>query len=173
MTSLLIQPHHLADDGTFPNNVLPLLVYQQSIQSIELGEGDSASAFERLFSGNGWDRSWRNGIYGFQHYHSTAHEVLGIACGSAKVEFGGPQGIELAVTAGDAVLIPAGVSHYNLGASADLLVVGAYPPGPDWDLCRDTGAEYEKAITEVARVPLPATDPVGGTEGGLHTHWKG
>ncbi len=169
MASILIETHHLADDGTFPNNGLPLLVYQHSIDP---AAGDSAGAFERQFHGNGWDRSWRNGIYSFRHYHSTAHEVLGIACGEAKVEFGGPHGVELDVSAGDAVLIPAGVSHYNLGASADLLVIGAYPPGPDWDLCRDTHAEYEKAVDEVARVPLPATDPVGGTDGGLNTHWR-
>ena len=87
-----------------------------------------------MFALNGWGGSWRDGIYPFPHYHSTAHEVLGICRGEAKVRFGGDTGIVLAVRAGDVVVIPAGVGHQNLGASADLLVVGAYPRGQSWDL---------------------------------------
>ena len=97
--------------------------------------------------------------------------MLGIACGSAKVEFGGAEGVVLEVKAGDAVLIPAGVSHYNLGASNDLLVVGAYPPGPDYNLCRDDPVDYAGAVGEVARVPKPETDPLAGVAGGLHEIW--
>ena len=157
MSLFEVQTHLLADDGTIPNSVLPLL---------DITTEDSAEAFERLFHGNGWDRSWRNGIFAYRHYHSTAHEVLGIATGSAGVEFGGPLGVALDVAAGDAVRIPAGVSHFNLGASSDLLVIGAYPPGPDYNLRRDNPAEYETALAEVARVPRPATDPVTGSDGG-------
>ena len=168
MNAIEVRTQHLADDGTIPNNILPLLVYPGILDPT----GDAAESFERLFHGNGWGRSWRNGIYAFRHYHSTAHEVLGIARGNTKVEFGGSRGVELDVTAGDAVLIPAGVSHYNLGASGDLLVIGAYPPGPDHDLCRDDPAGYDVAVAAVARVPRPAADPVGGSVGGLHVHWK-
>lgn len=169
MNAIEVRTQRLADDGTIPNNILSLLVYPGIIDPTT---GDAAQSFEHLFHGNGWGRSWRNGIYAFRHYHSTAHEVLGIARGSARVEFGGPRGVELDVTAGDAVLIPAGVSHYNLGASGDLLVIGAYPPGPDHDLCRDEPASYDAAVAAVARVPRPATDPVGGSAGGLHDYWK-
>ncbi|MEE2658595.1 MAG: hypothetical protein VX733_08840 [Candidatus Latescibacterota bacterium] len=161
--------HHLQDDGVIPNNCLPLLVYSQVVDH---SVGDPARAFEQLFHGNGWGHSWRNGIYPFRHYHSTAHEVLGIAAGSAKVEFGGPEGVVLDVSAGDAVLIPAGVSHYNLGASSNLLVIGTYPPGPDWDLCRDSQQEYEAARGQIPRVPTPTTDPVRGASGGIHDHWQ-
>ena len=169
MSFFEVQTHLLADNGAIPNSVLPLLVYPGIVDATA---GNSFEAFENLFHGNNWGRSWRNGIYAFRYYHSTAHEVLGIARGSAKVEFGGPRGVELDVTAGDAVLIPAGVSHYNLGASSDLLVVGAYPPGPDHDLCRDDPAGYDVAVATVARVPRPATDPVGGSVGGLHVYWN-
>ena len=85
---------------------------------------------------NGWGGSWRNGIFPFHHYHSTSHEVLGIARGSARVRFGGEKGQTVEVAAGDVVVIPAGVGHKNEGSSPDLLVIGAYPEGRDYDLCR-------------------------------------
>ena len=85
--------------------------------------------FERAFSAHGWTGGWRNGIYPFVHFHSTAHEVLGIARGHARVEFGGAKGQVLAVEAGDVVVLPAGTGHRRVSSSSDLLVVGAYPRG--------------------------------------------
>ena len=40
----------------------------------------------------GWLGAWVDGIYAFHHFHSTAHEVLGIVAGSASVILGGPKG---------------------------------------------------------------------------------
>ena len=65
-----LRPIALADDGLIPNSPLPLLVYAAALGEVT----DRAVAFEALFAGNGWSRSWRNGIYAFRHYHSTAHE---------------------------------------------------------------------------------------------------
>lgn len=114
--------HALKDDGTIPNNEkLPLLVYQAALK---LPEDDPAAICETLFAANGWRGSWRNGIYSFHHYHSSAHEVLGICRGNARVQFGGEPGVILSVRRGDVVVIPAGVGHKNLGASQDLWVVG-------------------------------------------------
>ena len=161
--------HRFADDGAIPNNpTLPFLVYGGALM---LPGDDPAAACEAVFARNGWGGSWRDGIYPFPHYHSTAHEVLGICCGEAKVRFGGDTGIVLAVRAGDVVVIPAGVGHQNLGASADLLVVGAYPRGQSWDLCRGRADERPRALANIARVPLPAADPVYGADGPLIEHW--
>jgi uncharacterized protein YjlB len=163
------QEHRFADDGTIPNNPrLPFLVYPGVL---DLQEHDPAVAFETVFTANGWDRTWRNGIFPFPHFHSTAHEALGICRGEARVRFGGEQGVVLTVRAGDAVVIPAGVGHQNLGASADLLVVGAYPPGPDWDLCRGEPGERPQVLGNIAAVPLPATDPLFGEAGPLVLRW--
>ncbi len=159
----------LGDDGAIPNNPrLPLLLYQNAIQ---LPTADPAAVCERIFGRNGWGGGWRNGIYSFHHYHSTAHEVLALARGRARIHFGGDSGPIRDVQAGDVVVIPAGVGHKNLGSSADLLVVGAYPPGQRWDLCRGTLDERPWALQNIACVPLPDTDPVFGTHGPLLDHW--
>ena len=161
--------HVFADDGAIPNNpALPLLVYPGALQ---LPGEDPAAACEAVFEANGWGGAWRDGIYPFAHYHSTAHEVLGICRGEASVRFGGAAGIVLAVRPGDVLAIPAGVGHQNLGAGADLLVVGAYPAGQRWDLCYGKPEERPRALRNIARVPLPSTDPLYGPAGPLIERW--
>jgi uncharacterized protein YjlB len=159
------------DDGIYPNNGrLPLLVYPSVLV---LSGRDPAAKFEELFRENNWGGSWRNGVYGFHHYHSTAHEVLGIYGGVAEVQFGGQQGPVFSVAAGDVVVIPAGVAHKNLGSSADFRVVGAYPLGQRPDLNRGVAGERPDADIRIARLPLPLADPVHGRAGPLLTYWKG
>jgi uncharacterized protein YjlB len=87
------------------------------------------------------------------------------------VRFGGDAGVIVTVSAGDVVVIPAGVGHHNLGASGDFLVVGAYPRGQSWDLCRGRAEERPQVLDNIARVPLPAADPVYGADGPLVKHW--
>ena len=165
-----IRAHRFDDDGAIPNNPqLPLLVYPGAVA---VSGADPAAAFEEIFAANGWGGSWRNGIYPFPHYHSTAHEVLGIARGEAKVRFGGATGIVLDVHAGDVVVIPAGVGHQNLGASGDLLVVGAYPGGAGFDLCRGRADERPRVLDNIRQVALPAADPVYGRAGPLLAQWR-
>ena len=66
------------------------------------------TAFDELFAKNDWIVRFRAGIYSFIHYHSNAHEVLGVARGHATVQFGGEAGQAVGVQVGDAVLLPAG-----------------------------------------------------------------
>jgi len=159
----------LADDGRIPNNRLPLLIYRRAF---ELSRRDPAAVIERRFAEHGWSGTWRNGIYSYHHFHSTAHEVLGCYRGSAKVQFGGESGIVEELSAGDVVIIPAGVGHKNLGASADFAVVGAYPRGQDYDMNYGKRGERPLADENIARVPLPETDPVFGEDGPLLKHWR-
>jgi uncharacterized protein YjlB len=157
-----------ADDGDIPNSRYPLIAYRGAIDP---DSGDPAVAFETLFAENGWGNGWRNGIFPFHHYHSTAHEVLGIAAGSAEVRFGGESGQTLHVSAGDAVLIPAGVGHKRLSSSSDLLVIGAYPPGQRADLMRE-GAEDKTGVrARIAKVGVPGSDPVTGRDRALARLW--
>jgi len=159
------ETYRFADDGRFPNSPLPLLVYRGTLPP-------DPAAMERAFRAQGWSNAWRDGIFGYHHFHSIAHEVLGIARGEAQVAFGGPAGQVVTVQPGDVVVIPAGVAHCNKGQSRDLLVVGAYPGGADYDLKRGDPAEYEEVRRAVAAVPVPDTDPLTGTEGGLRASWR-
>jgi uncharacterized protein YjlB len=95
-----------ANDWVPNNPVLPILLYRGVMTP--KGGGETASTFEALFERTGWPAQWRNGVYSFHHYHSTAHEVL-----------------------------PTGTGHCRLDATSDFLVVGAYPPDQTWDICRE------------------------------------
>jgi uncharacterized protein YjlB len=159
----------LSDDGTFPNNSrLPLLKYNAAVQ---LEDPDHAANFEHIFHANRWVGSWRNGVYAVHHYHSSAHEVLGVYGGTAVVQFGGEQGIAVEVKAGDVVVIPAGVAHKRLRSSMDFRVVGAYPEGQSWDMCYGREGERPETDRNISRVPVPATDPVYGGSGPLREIW--
>jgi uncharacterized protein YjlB len=156
------------DDGTFPNSRLPLLIYPAAVAPAAA----SPEAMEDLFAANGWPPAWRYTVYAFHHYHSTAHEVLGIAAGSARLMLGGSQGREFDVTAGDVVVIPAGVAHRQLSKSSDFLVVGGYPEGSaPPDLLRGEDGERPAADLRIAAVLLPTTDPVG-ENGPLLERWR-
>jgi uncharacterized protein YjlB len=161
--AIQIQPN-----GNIPNSRLPLLVYRRAVR---LQSDDPASIFEQLFQANGWNDSWRNGIYDDHHYHTTAHEVLGVYQGNATVNFGGEGGPITKVCAGDVIIIPAGVSHKNLGASPDLGVVGAYPDGQKVDMHYGKPEEVAKAEANISELPMPQRDPVQGDQGPLLRYW--
>jgi uncharacterized protein YjlB len=160
----------LHDDGTFPNHPKwPLLIYPAALS---FSSEDPVEEVERVFRQNGWSGTWRNSIYSFHHYHSNAHEVLGVFRGNARVQFGGPKGVEIELQSGDVAILPAGTAHRNLGCSGDFGVVGAYPPRPQYDLCRGTKEERAKARENISRVARPAADPVFGKGAGLCEFWK-
>lgn len=146
---------------------MPLLVYKNTFEANDA----LADAMEETFTANNWKNSWRNGVYPYHHYHSITHEVVGVYKGNAQLQMGGENGEIIDVEAGDVLVIPAGVGHKKISASDDFAVVGAYPGGKDYDLMTGEEGERPAADKRIAQVPLPETDPVQGTEGGVTKLW--
>lgn len=162
-----VESYIFADDGVFPNSRLPVLIYRSVVSD------GGPEALERLFKRNGWPPQWRDTVFTFHHYHSRSHECLGVATGHATLRLGGPEGQVVRVDAGDVVMIPAGVAHQRVVASADFMVVGAYPPGQEnFDTLRGNREDRPKADETIAEVPKPESDPVEGSSGSLLELWR-
>jgi uncharacterized protein YjlB len=168
------KPHlfRFEDDGETPNNPhWPMVLYRSPV--VLTSRYDPAAILEDLFAKNGWTDSWRDGIYGFLHFHTHTHEVLGIARGAARVQFGGGKGRMLDLKTGDVVVQPAGTGHRRLKASRDFLVVGAYPATSGrYDEPKPSQVDRAKAVASIAKVRLPRADPVYGKDGPLLSVWK-
>ncbi len=152
-------------NGWVPNNpILPVLVYRGAVPV------GAPEPIERTLSANGWRPDWRDGVFEYHHYHSTAHEALACVAGSARLMLGGEGGREVGIEAGDLLVLPAGTGHRRLDASDDFLLVGAYPDGQTWDVRREP-ADAE-TLARIAAVPVPGTDPVEGPAGPLTRLWE-
>ncbi|WP_309572204.1 cupin domain-containing protein [Deinococcus sp.] len=139
--------------GRVPNNVLPVRIYRAALKD------RTPEQIEAHLAARDWTNSWRNGIYPFHHYHSSAHEVLVIARGQVTVILGGEGGVQCTVGEGDVLLLPAGTGHRNGGGSSDLLVIGAYAGGREWNTCRPEQTDPDEARQRIARVPLWTHEP--------------
>ena len=167
MSAVEPQALTLQPDDKMPNSRLPVLIYRGAIAP---DAAIKACGFDRLIEANGWRGIWRDGVYDFHHFHSYAHEVLGIAQGKATLKLGGQSGREIEVAPGDALVLPAGTGHCRIRESENFVVIGAYPPGQEhYDICRERSPEAELRIE---KVKLPQSDPIGGADGPLLRLWK-
>ena len=149
----------------YPNTSIqskPLLIYHQAFDATK-------PELEKRLADMGAVRpTWTNTMYSYSHFHSTAHEVLGVISGRAQLCFGGedsPDRYEVVVQKGDLMIVPAGVSHRLLedyGGDFDLL--GAYPPGSTYDMCYG-GPREEERVKGIAGLPWFDLDPLYGKEG--------
>lgn len=160
MSKVIPEQHWSKPNGVLPNSRFPLLVYRGGIP------GGGTEAVRACLKGNGWSNNWQYpGVYTYPHFHSTTHECLGVAAGWMELDLFGRGGIRVRVEAGDVVVMPAGVSHVMVGNSEDVMLIGGYPDGRDWDNMQEdhiTEAGCREAVKRIMMLPIPTLDPVTG-----------
>ncbi|KAF2649028.1 hypothetical protein K491DRAFT_611615 [Lophiostoma macrostomum CBS 122681] len=166
LASLRLSTHNIPSHQLLPNNpppAHPLFVYHSAFPS-----STPPSSIENHVPQNDLYPQWRYTMYSQSHYHSTTHEFLAVFSGRARLLFGGEQNpgkVEIEVGAGDAILVPAGVSHrLTENLESGFQMVGSYPKGCSWDMCYGKAGEEQKAQA-VKDVKWLEKDPLYGTDG--------
>jgi uncharacterized protein YjlB len=152
---------YFAKAADVPNSTLPVLLYRSVLPPHSAGK---ANAFRERFKSTGWTGVWTDTVYDYTHFHSNAHEVLGIAEGKVTLRLGGEEGSLFRLKAGDMLVLPAGVGHRRLGGDDGLKVIGAYPRG-------QSHYNMKRRGRAIPRVALPSADPFYGTDGPLIQAW--
>ncbi|CAH0344717.1 cupin domain-containing protein [Bacillus sp. CECT 9360] len=161
-----LQTYWFEDDGVIPNNPnLPVLFYPGAFS-------EQPERTEETFNKNNWRNSWTNGVFDFHHYHSNAHEVLGVVQGTATLQLGGEKGKAVDIKKGDVIILPAGTGHKRLQSSDDFKIAGAYPDGMGHNLKTEKEEDRLFASEDISKLPLPDTDPVFGNNGPLMKEWN-
>lgn len=164
---MTVETHYLKGNGRVPNSRLPLLIYRGAVET-------GPVEMEERMRANEWPPEWHSsfGMYPRHHFHSDAHELIAVTRGTLTGRFGGHDGISATLTAGDVVVIPAGVGHFGESITEDLRLTGAFPVGfavHDFRLCLPQ--EYARMADRARRVPVPAMDPLYGPGGPLIDLW--
>ena len=153
---------HLDKANDVPNSRLAVVLYRGVLPA---HTANKAETFRERFKDAGWAGVWTDTIYDYTHFHSNAHEVLGIAEGKVTLRLGGEEGSLFRLRAGDMLVLPAGVGHRRVGGDDGLKVIGAYPRGQShYDMKRRGRA--------IPKVGLPSTDPFYGADGPLVRAWR-
>ncbi len=150
------QTFRFKDDGLVPNHPRwPLIIYKGDVR---LAPGlDPATVFEELFDSHGWDvRGAMASMTMLIIIHastkpSVSREAAG-RCDSAG-QTGAPSISGRAMS-----ILPAGTGHQRIRASADFLVVGAYPASGAYGECKSE-EDRKKALPSIDRVARRVRTP--------------
>lgn len=166
----MAETFYIKENKPFPNNPLPVLYYPKAVADL-MDESDSARNVLALFEKNSYTNGWTNGLFSYHHFHSNTHEVLACIAGESTVQLGGPDAQMVSFSKGDVLLLPAGVTHKRIDASADFKIVGAYPNGLEPDMQKGEANDYERIKQTIASVQIPKKDPVEGKNGAVANYW--
>jgi uncharacterized protein YjlB len=165
-----VEHYLLKDNGRFPNNGrFPVLIYRKAFN---IHSTLDILKLRVLLKKHGWGNTWKAGIFSYHHYHSNTHELLAVCKGSTRLLLGGDDGRKVKLNKGDVIIIPAGVAHKNLKDENDVVCIGAYPGGVDYDMNYDRPGERPKADKKIKKVGIPKEDPLTGRSGNMHKIWK-
>lgn len=112
VNALKVSQHQIPAFQKIPNTSIqgkPLMIYHSAFPQAGASQIESHLSKVGVVS-----PQWRYTMYSDTHFHSTTHEVLAIASGSARCCFGGesnPDRVEPTLQKGDVVIVPAGVGH--------------------------------------------------------------
>jgi len=167
LKELRLSSHQIPSFERMPNTSIikkPILIYHSAFHS-----GISASTIEsHLLTIGVVTPQWRYTMFSQSHFHSTAHEVLCVAAGKARLCFGGednPKRVEPVVEQGDVMVVPAGVAHRLLeDIDGAFNMVGSYETGKSWDMCYGKEGEEEK-VKAISDLGWFERDPVYGDHG--------
>ncbi|EXJ95134.1 hypothetical protein A1O1_00253 [Capronia coronata CBS 617.96] len=165
VNALRVSKHQIPAYKGIPNTSIqgkPLMIYHSVFPD------PTASAIESHLKSVGVvSPAWRYTMFTETHFHSSSHEVLSIAAGSAKCCFGGEENegrVEPVLQKGDVVIVPAGVGHRLLEDYGGFQMVGSYPTGKSWDMCYGRAGEEAKVKT-IADLGWFKRDPIYGEDG--------
>jgi uncharacterized protein YjlB len=166
LSALRVSKYQVPAYKRIPNTSIqdkPVLIYHGAFS-----DSSSASSIEAHLKSVGVvTPQWRYTMFSETHFHSTTHEVLSIASGSAKCCFGGEENegrIEPVLNKGDVVVLPAGVGHRLLEDYGGFNMVGSYPKGKSWDMCYGRDGEEEQ-VKNIAGLGWFERDPIYGDKG--------
>lgn len=167
LKDLRVSTYQIPAFDLIPNTSIqkkPLLIYHSAFHS-----SASASTIESHLTAVGVvSPKWRYTMYSQSHFHSTAHEVLSVASGKARLCFGGENNlerVELVLEKGDVMVVPAGVAHRLLeDVDGGFSMVGSYRTGKSWDMCYGREGEEEK-VKGIGSLGWFERDPLYGDEG--------
>ncbi|KAJ5135429.1 uncharacterized protein N7515_004707 [Penicillium bovifimosum] len=168
LPNIKVTTHQIPEWHHIPNTSIqskPLMIYHGAFNAT------TTELEKHLGEVGGVVPQWVYTMYRQTHFHSTTHEVLAVTSGSARLCFGGeenPERFEPTVQRGDLIIVPAGVGHRLLeeldGHQEDFQLLGAYPPGKQWDMCYGTQSE-DAEVQRIKDVAWFRQDPLYGVDG--------
>ncbi|KAF2123429.1 hypothetical protein P153DRAFT_391522 [Dothidotthia symphoricarpi CBS 119687] len=158
-----------------PNSILPALIYRNVLPA-----SINSELAKQFCENNDWEKRGEWGEIKIPHFHPNTHECYAIIRGTSRLALGrakqdaGTDGVEVDVSAGDVVVVPAGVSHRSLSSNDGYRYIGVYPKAaPRWRNNHCEGDEsMEELSVEINNVAIPDSDPVFGLHGPLCQIWK-
>ena len=156
------EQHWSKPKGLLPNSRYPLLVHRRRRAGRRRGRGSAPGCAPMAGSTTGAIRASTPIVISIRR-RMNAWESRPAGWRSRSSARGGKR---IRAEAGDFIVMPAGVSHQMVGHSGDVLLVGGYPDGRDWDNMQEDHITLEimraAAKSASCRFRSRRKDPVTG-----------